>query len=125
MGNEADVNSVDDFRQRHIESLCNWIRHLRRTSRAAERKGDLRLVAVLKYPLLRVESELFSKQRERARRWDEIQADFEARSKDEEVAKQRREKIENRWKALGLWSEEEEKAKRSREKIENLWKTLF
>lgn len=48
--------------------------------------------------LTRAEGELVTKQRERARRWAQMQADLGLSKKEEELARQQREKIDNIWK---------------------------
>lgn len=53
---------------------------------------------MLSNSLLRAESELVTKQRERARRWAQMQADLGLSSKDEEMARLEQEKIDNLWK---------------------------
>lgn len=100
MGYSAQEKSVVDFCESKAESLSNWVRKVKCKSINArtKRKRDLRIIAILSNSLSRAESELISKQRERARRWALMQADLGLCNKEEEMAKQHREKIDNLWK---------------------------
>ncbi|XP_047537055.1 uncharacterized protein LOC125071040 [Vanessa atalanta] len=100
MGYSAQEKSVVDFCESKSESLSNWVRKVKCKSLNAKtkRKRDLRIIAILSHSLSRAESELLTKQRERARRWAQMQADLGLNNKEEEVAKQQREKINNFWK---------------------------
>lgn len=100
MGYSAQEKSVVDFCESKTESLSNWVRKVKCKSLNAKtnRKRDLRIIAILRHSLCRAESELFTKQRERARRWAQMQADLGLTNKEEEIAKEQREKIDNFWK---------------------------
>uniref|UniRef100_S4P5M8 Uncharacterized protein n=1 Tax=Pararge aegeria TaxID=116150 RepID=S4P5M8_9NEOP len=100
MGYSAHEKSVVDFCESKSESLSNWVRKVKCKSLNAKtkRKRDLRIIAILSNSLSRAEGELLSKQRERARRWAQMQADLGLNSKEEEVTKQQRETIDNLWK---------------------------
>ncbi|CAH2094667.1 unnamed protein product [Euphydryas editha] len=100
MGYSAQEKTVVDFCESKCESLSNWVRKVKSKSIRAKskRKRDLRIIAILSQSLSRAESELLSKQRERARRWAQMQADLGLYNKEEEAAKQHREKINNIWK---------------------------
>lgn len=100
MGYSSHEKSVVDFCESKTESLSNWVRQVKNKSQNAKtrRKRDLRIIAILSNSLTRAESELVTKQRERARRWAQMQADLGLSSKEEEIAKEQREKINNLWK---------------------------
>lgn len=100
MGYSTKEKSVVDFCESKTESLTNWVRQVKSKSLCAKtkRKRDLRIIAILSNSLIRAENELFMKQRERAKRWAQMQADLGLCSKEEEVARQQREKIDNLWK---------------------------
>lgn len=95
-----EKKSIVDFCESKTESLSNWVRQVKSKSLNAKtkRKRDLRIIAILSNSLSRAESELISKQRERARRWAQMQADLGLCNKEEEVAKQHQKKIDNFWK---------------------------
>lgn len=95
-----EKKSIVDFCESKTESLSNWVRQVKSKSLNAKtkRKRDLRIIAILSNSLSRAESELISKQRERARRWAQMQADLGLCNKEEEVAKQQQKKIDNFWK---------------------------
>ncbi|CAD0203863.1 unnamed protein product [Chrysodeixis includens] len=95
-----EKKSIVDFCESKTESLSNWVRQVKSKSLNAKtkRKRDLRIIAILSNSLSRAESELISKQRERARRWAQMQADLGLCSKEEEVARQQQKKIDNFWK---------------------------
>uniref|UniRef100_A0A2H1VV60 SFRICE_031179 n=1 Tax=Spodoptera frugiperda TaxID=7108 RepID=A0A2H1VV60_SPOFR len=100
MGYKSNEKSIVDFCESKTESLSNWVRQVKSKSLDAKtrRNRDLRIIAILSNSLSRAESELISKQRERARRWAQMQADLGLRNKEEEVAKQHQEKIDYLWK---------------------------
>lgn len=100
MGYIANEKSVVDFCESKTESLSNWVRQVKSKSLNAKtkRKRDLRIIAILSNSLSRAESELLTKQRERARRWAQMQVDLGLSSKHEEMNRQHREKIDNLWK---------------------------
>ncbi|XP_045776247.1 uncharacterized protein LOC123874793 [Maniola jurtina] len=100
MGYSVQEKSVVDFCESKTESLSSWVRKVKCKSLNAKtkRKRDLRIIAILSNSLSRAESELLTKQRERARRWAQMQADLGLNNKEEEVAKQQRETIDNLWK---------------------------
>lgn len=100
MGYNANEKSIVDFCESKTESLSNWVRQVKSKSLNAKtkRKRDLRIIAILSNSLSRAESELVTKQRERARRWAQMQADLGLCNKEEEVARQHKEKIDNLWK---------------------------
>lgn len=100
MGYSAQEKSVVDFCESKTESLSSWVRKVKCKSLNAKtkRKRDLRIIAILSHSLSRAESELLTKQRERARRWAQMQADLGLTNKEEEIAKEQREKIDNFWK---------------------------
>ncbi|CAF4868689.1 unnamed protein product [Pieris macdunnoughi] len=100
MGYSAQEKHIVDFCESKTESLSNWVRKFKSKSLNAKtkRKRDLRMIAVLSNSLSRAENELLSKQRERARKWAQMQADLGITDKEEELAKQEREKIDNLWK---------------------------
>lgn len=100
MGYSTQEKSVVDFCESKTESLSNWVRKVKCKSLNAKtkRKRDLRIIAILSHSLSRAESELLTKQRERARRWAQMQADLGLNNKEEEIAKEQREKIDNFWK---------------------------
>lgn len=100
MGYSAHEKSVVDFCESKTESLSSWVRKVKCKSLNAKtkRKRDLRIIAILSNSLSRAESELLAKQRERARRWAQMQVDLGLHSKEEEAAKQQREHIDNLWK---------------------------
>ncbi|CAG9565391.1 unnamed protein product [Danaus chrysippus] len=100
MGYTVQEKSIVDFCESKTESLSNWVRKVKCKSLNAKtkRKRDLRVIAILSNSLFRAENELLHKQRERARRWAQMQADLGLNSKEEEAAKQHREKIDNFWK---------------------------
>lgn len=100
MGYSAQEKSVVDFCESKTESLSSWVRKVKCKSLSAKtkRKRDLRIIAILSNSLSRAESELLAKQRERARRWAQMQVDLGLGSKEEEAAKQQRESIDNLWK---------------------------
>lgn len=100
MGYSTNEKSVVDFCESKAESLSNWVRQVKSKSLNAKtkRKRDLRIIAILSNSLSRAESELVTKQRERARRWARMQAELGLCNKEEEVAKLQREKIDNLWK---------------------------
>ncbi|KAJ0173672.1 hypothetical protein K1T71_010821 [Dendrolimus kikuchii] len=99
MGYKNEKNVVD-FCESKTESLSNWVRQVKNKSINAKtkRKRDLRIIAILSNSLTRAESELVTKQRERARKWAQMQADLGLCNKEEEFAKEQREKIDNLWK---------------------------
>lgn len=100
MGYSSNEKSVVDFCESKTESLSNWVRQVKSKSLCAKtkRKRDLRIIAILSNSLTRAESELVMKQRERARRWAQMQADLGLCNKEDEVAKQQRENVDNIWK---------------------------
>lgn len=100
MGYIANEKSIVDFCESKTESLSNWVRQVKSKSQNAKtkRKRDLRIIAILSNSLSRAESELVTKQRERARRWAQMQADLGLSNKHEEMNRQQREKIDNLWK---------------------------
>ncbi|XP_059053286.1 uncharacterized protein LOC131847676 [Achroia grisella] len=100
MGYITNDKSVVDFCESKTESLSNWVRQVKSKSLSVKtkKKRDLRIIAILSNSLSRAESELVTKQRERARRWAQMQADLGLSNKEEEVARQQREKIDNIWK---------------------------
>ncbi|CAG9789258.1 unnamed protein product [Diatraea saccharalis] len=100
MGYSTKERSVVDFCESKTESLSNWVRQVKNKSINAKtkRKRDLRIIAILSNSLLRAENELIMKQRERARRWAQMQVDLGLCNKEEEIARQQREKIDNLWK---------------------------
>ncbi|VVD01608.1 unnamed protein product [Leptidea sinapis] len=100
MGYSAPEKRVVEFCESKTESLSNWVRKVKSKSLCAKtkRKRDFRVIAILSNSLIRAESELLSKQRERARKWAQMQADLGLTTKEEEFAKQQREKIDNIWK---------------------------
>lgn len=100
MGYSTKERSVVEFCESKTESLSKWVRQVKNKSLNArtKRKCDLRIIAILSNSLMRAESELVTKQRERARRWAQMQADLGLCNKEEEIAKQQREKIDNVWK---------------------------
>lgn len=100
MGYCVHENTVVDFCESKCESLSNWVRKVKRKSSSAKskRKRDLRIIAILSQSLSRAENELLAKQRERARRWSQMQADLGLHNKEEEEAKQQREKVNDIWK---------------------------
>lgn len=100
MGYITNDKSVVDFCESKTESLSNWVRQVKSKSLSAKTKKnrDLRIIAILSTSLLRAESELIAKQRERARRWAQMQADLGLTDKEEEMARQQRKKIDNIWK---------------------------
>lgn len=99
MGYKNEKHIVD-FCESKTESLSNWVRQVKNKSISAKtkRKRDLRIIAILSNSLTRAESELVTKQRERARKWAQMQADLGLCNKEEEFAKEQREKIDNLWK---------------------------
>ncbi|KAI5643181.1 hypothetical protein NE865_04903 [Phthorimaea operculella] len=100
MGYKSNEKSVVDFCESKSESLSNWVRQVKNKSLNAKnkRKRDLRIIAMLSNSLYRAESELVSKQRERARRWAQMQADLGLSHAEEEMARLQRQKIDNIWK---------------------------
>lgn len=100
MGYSNKEKSVVDFGESKTESLSKWVREVKSKSISAKtkRKRDLRVIAILSHSLFRAESELVSKQRERGRKWAQMQADLGLCHKKEEIARQQREKIDNIWK---------------------------
>ncbi|KPJ18144.1 hypothetical protein RR48_11992 [Papilio machaon] len=100
MGYAVQEKSVVDFCESKTESLSNWVSKFKCKSVNAKtkRKRDLRIIAILSNSLLRAENELITKQRERARKWAQMQADLGLCNKEEEVARQQQEKIDNIWK---------------------------
>lgn len=100
MGYSNKEKSIVDFCESKTESLSNWVRQVKSKSISVKtkRKRDLRIIAILSNSLTRAESELVSKQRERARRWAQMQADLGLSNKEEELTRQQREKIDNIWK---------------------------
>lgn len=100
MGYSNKEKSIVDFCESRNESLSNWVRQVKSKSISVKtkRKRDLRIIAILSNSLTRAESELVSKQRERARRWAQMQADLGLCNKEEELNRQQREKIDNIWK---------------------------
>lgn len=100
MGYKASETPIDDFCESKTESLSNWVRKVKRKSKYAKSKRnlDLRIIAILSTSLSRAESELLTKQRERARRWAQMQADLGLCNKEEEAARQHKQKIDNLWK---------------------------
>ncbi|KAG6452433.1 hypothetical protein O3G_MSEX007648 [Manduca sexta] len=100
MGYTTKEKSVVDFCESKTESLSNWVRQVKNKSLTAKtkRKHDLRIIAILSHSLMRAESELVMKQRERARRWAQMQADLGLCNKEEENAREQREKIDSIWK---------------------------
>lgn len=100
MGYSNKEKSIVDFCESKTESLSNWVRQVKSKSISikTKRKRDLRIIAILSNSLTRAESELVTKQRERARRWAQMQADLGLSKKEEELARQQREKIDNIWK---------------------------
>lgn len=100
MGYSSKEKSVVDFCESKSESLSNWVRQVKNKSMSAKtkRKRDLRVIAILSNSLSRAESELVMKQRERARKWAQMQASLGLSNIEEEMVKQQREKIDNIWK---------------------------
>lgn len=100
MGYSSNEKSVVDFCESKSESLSNWVRQVKNKSMSAKtkRKRDLRIIAILSNSLFRAESELVMKQRERARKWAQMQASLGLSNIEEEMVKQQREKIDNIWK---------------------------
>ncbi|KAM3962538.1 uncharacterized protein ACR2FA_003441 [Aphomia sociella] len=100
MGYNANEKSIVDFCESKTESLSDWVRQVKSKSHKAKtrRRRDLRVIAILSNSLSRAENELLTKQRERARRWAQMQADLGLSNEEEEAAKQHREKIDNIWK---------------------------
>lgn len=100
MGYSNKEKSVIDFGASKTESLSKWVRQVKSKSINAKtkRKRDLRVIAILSHSLIRAESELFTKQRERARKWAQMQADLGLCHKEEEIARLQREKIDSIWK---------------------------
>lgn len=100
MGYSTSEKSVVDFCESKTESLSKWVRQVKSKSLNArtKRRRDLRIIAILSNSLTRAEDELLTKQRERARRWAQMQADLGLRNKEQEEAKQEREKIDLLWK---------------------------
>lgn len=100
MGYKSNEKSVVDFCESKAESLSNWVRQVKSKSLSAKtkKKRDLRIIAILSTSLTRAENELLAKQRERARRWAQMQVDLGIINKQEEIAKEQREKIDNIWK---------------------------
>lgn len=98
--NTVDNNEIVDFCESKTESLSNWVRQVKSKSNKAKnkRKRDLRVIALLTHSLSRAENELLSKQRERARRWAEMQIDQGLRHKKEEAARKEKERINDIWK---------------------------
>lgn len=101
MGYNND-KSIVDFCESKTESLSNWVRQVKSKSMNArmKRNRDLRVIAILSNSLSRAESELVTKQRERARKWAQMQADLGLRNTEEDVTKQQKQKID------GLWNSE-------------------
>lgn len=99
MGYSSHDRSVVDFCESKTESLSNWVRQVKHKSLNArtKRNRDLRVIAILSNSLTRAESELVTKQRERARRWAQMQLDLGLRNKDEEATLQHKEKIDSLW----------------------------
>ncbi|XP_028036657.1 uncharacterized protein LOC114247806 [Bombyx mandarina] len=100
MGYSAKESSVVDFCESKTESLSNWVRQVKNKSLTAKtkRKRDLRVIAILSHSLVRAETELVMKQRERARKWAQMQVDLGLSNKEEEIARRHREKIDYLWK---------------------------
>uniref|UniRef100_A0A1E1W282 Uncharacterized protein n=1 Tax=Pectinophora gossypiella TaxID=13191 RepID=A0A1E1W282_PECGO len=100
MGYSTNEKNVVDFCESKAESLNNWVRQVKNKSSNAKtkRKRDLRIIAILSNSLLRAENELLMKQRERARKWAQMQADLGLSNREEELARQEKEKIDNIWK---------------------------
>lgn len=100
MGYSTKEKSIVDFCESKTESLSNWVRQVKNKSLNAKtkRNRDLRIIAILSNSLIRAESELITKQRERARRWAQMQVDLGLCNKEEEIARQQREKIDSIWK---------------------------
>lgn len=100
MGHRTQEKHVVDFCESKTESLSNWVRKFKSKSSNAKRrrKRDLRVIAILGNSLSRAENELLMKQRERARKWAQMQADLGIIDKEEELARLQREKIDNLWK---------------------------
>ncbi|XP_026759427.2 uncharacterized protein LOC128201950 [Galleria mellonella] len=101
MGYITNDKSVVDTCESKIESLSNWIRQVKSKSRSAKKNKSrhLRIIAILSTSLSRAENELIAEQRERARIWAEMEADLgPTTNKEEEMARQQREKIDNIWK---------------------------
>lgn len=100
MGYSNKEKSIVDFCESKTESLSHWVRQVKSKSISVKtkRKRDLRIIAILSNSLTRAEGELVTKQRERARRWAQMQADLGLSKKEEELARQQREKIDNIWK---------------------------
>lgn len=100
MGYSNKEKSIVDFCESKTETLSNWVRQVKSKSISikTKRKRDLRIIAILSNSLTRAESELVSKQRERARRWAQMQADLGLCNKEEELHRLQREKIDNIWK---------------------------
>lgn len=100
MGYSNKEKSIADFCESKTESLSNWVRQVKNKSLNAKtkRNRDLRIIAILSNSLIRAESELITKQRERARRWAQMQVDLGLCNKEEEIARQQREKIDSIWK---------------------------
>lgn len=102
MGYATAENSVADAIESKTESLSNWVRQVRSKSLNAKRRRnrDLRVIAILSHSLSRAETELITKQRERARKWAQMQLDLGLRNAEEDASKQHKDTIN------GIWSSE-------------------
>ncbi|KAG7298003.1 hypothetical protein JYU34_018763 [Plutella xylostella] len=99
MGYKSNDKSVVDFCESKTESLSNWVRQVKTKSLNARMKKNrnLRVIAILSNSLTRAESELVCKQRERARKWAQMQVDLGLRNQEEEASRQEKEKIDSLW----------------------------
>lgn len=94
-----DKAELVDFCESKTESLTNWVRQVKSKSLKVKnmRQRDLRVIAVLTNSLNRAETELITKQRERARRWTQMQIDLGLHKAKEESEKKEKERIDNLW----------------------------
>lgn len=94
-----DSSEIVDFCESKNESLTNWVRQVKSKSCKVRsmRRRNLRVIALLTNSLSRAENELLSKQRERARRWAELQMDRGFHQSEEEASRKEKERIDNIW----------------------------